>query len=156
MGAISAMKVVTTDASLSGWGGVFDRLFRGNPLYLEWTLHPAVVDPICSRFLRATVDLFVSRGNTQDWCATAQEISFQCPVRTILSFLQDLIDEKSAFFTVKVYLAAILACHVGFDEKQAGQLPLVCRLMKGTQRLLPISKPISPFLGSRSGAGSPL
>ncbi|KAK0146249.1 hypothetical protein N1851_014446 [Merluccius polli] len=45
---------------------------------------------------------------------------------------------------VKVYLAAVAACHVGFGERTASQHPLVCRFMKGARRLLPVSRPLVP------------
>lgn len=38
-------------------------LSRGNPLYTEWKLHPAVVNQIWTGFSRAAVDLFESREN---------------------------------------------------------------------------------------------
>lgn len=74
----------------------------------------------------------------------AQEIPFQCSFGAILSFLRDLIDQMKAFSTVKVYLAVISGCHVGFEGKPAGQHPLVCRYLKGGRRPLPVSKPMSP------------
>ncbi|XP_053296886.1 uncharacterized protein LOC128456655 [Pleuronectes platessa] len=204
-----------------------DLLSRGNPLYAEWKLHPAVVAQIWSHFGRATVDLFASRGNTQcplffslhdqsaplgldafahewprvllyafpplalipptllrvrenrlsliliaphwpsmHWLAEVRQLlhghpwplplrrdllSQACgqifhphPERLALWAWPDLIDQKRAFSTVKVYLAAISACHVGFDGKPVGQHPLVCRFMKGARRLLPVSKTMSP------------
>ncbi|KAK0130871.1 hypothetical protein N1851_034445 [Merluccius polli] len=54
--------------------------------------------------------------------------------------IQDLLDKGKAFSTVKVYLAAISACHIGFGDKTAGQHPLVCRFMKGARRLRPVSR----------------
>ncbi|XP_026102951.1 uncharacterized protein LOC113074342 [Carassius auratus] len=83
-------------------------------------------------------------GVFERWCAARHVIPFQCSVAVILSFLQDMIDQGKAFSTVKVFLAAISACHVGFDNKTVGQHPLVCRFMKGARRALPVSKPISP------------
>ncbi len=83
-------------------------------------------------------------GVFECWCATKHEIPFQCSVAVILSFLQDLIDQGKAFSTIKMYLAAISACHIGFDNKTVGQNPLVCRFMKGARRALPVSKPLSP------------
>lgn len=80
----------------------------------------------------------------EEWCVKEGVFPFNCPLNSILSFLQDLIDKKRAFSTVKVYLAAISACHVGFDGKTLGQHPLVCRFMKGARRLLPVSKHMSP------------
>ncbi|KAI2667323.1 Signal recognition particle SEC65 subunit [Labeo rohita] len=77
-------------------------------------------------------------------CTTKHEIPFQCSVAVVLSFLQDLIDQGKAFSTIKVFLAAISACHIGFDNKTVGQHPLICRFMKGVRCALPVSKPFSP------------
>ena len=62
----------------------------------------------------------------------------------ILSFLQDLIDKGKAFSTIKVYLAAISACHTGFEGKSVGQHPLVCQFMKGARRKLPTARALAP------------
>ena len=108
-------------------------------------LSQSVVNTIQNARASSTRSLYDCKWRVfEDWCAKAHEIPFQCPVGTILSFLQDLIDQMKAFSTVKVYLAAISACHVGFDGKPAGQHPLVCRFMKGARRLLPITKTMSP------------
>ncbi|XP_059182347.1 uncharacterized protein LOC131961092 [Centropristis striata] len=80
----------------------------------------------------------------EEWCHSNGHVPLQCPVGVILSFLQDLIDNRKAFSTVKVYLAAIAACHVGFGRLTVGQHPLVCRFMKGARRLLPVSRPLVP------------
>ena len=79
----------------------------------------------------------------EDWCAKAGEIAFQSPVPVILTFLQDLLDKGRAFSTVKVYLAAISACHIGFGDKSAGQHPIVCRFMKGARRLRPVLRSLA-------------
>ena len=63
----------------------------------------------------------------------------------LLCFLQYLMDKGKAFSTIKVYLAAVSACHVGFGDKPAGQHPLVCRFMKGARRKLPVSRPLVPL-----------
>ncbi|XP_041852953.1 uncharacterized protein LOC121647506 [Melanotaenia boesemani] len=60
-------------------------------------------------------------------------------------FTVELLDKGKAFSTIKVYLAAISACHVGFGDKSAGQHPLVCRFMKGAHRKLPVSRPLVPL-----------
>ncbi|XP_032363038.1 LOW QUALITY PROTEIN: uncharacterized protein LOC116675032 [Etheostoma spectabile] len=204
-----------------------DLLSRGAPLYGNWTLHPAIVGQVWTRFGRAEVDLFASKDNAQcplffsirdpdaplgvDALAHAWPSALlyafpplalipptlsrvrehQCrmiliaphwpamhwlaeiylllcgqpwqlplrrdmlsqaggtifhphPERLALWAWPDLIDKHKAFSTIKVYLAAIAACHVGFDGKTAGQHPLVCRFMKGARRLLPVSKPLTP------------
>jgi len=73
-----------------------------------------------------------------------QDVPFQCSLGVILAFLQSLIDKGKAFSTIKVYLAAISACHIGFEGKTVGQHPLVCRFMRGARRKLPVSRPIAP------------
>lgn len=62
----------------------------------------------------------------------------------MLCFLRELLDKGRAFSTVKVYLAAILACHIGFDFGTIGQHPLICRYMRGAGRLNPESKALVP------------
>lgn len=58
----------------------------------------------------------------ENWFSESQAISFQCFVRAILSFLQDLIEKGKAFSCWHV-------CHVGFNGKTVGQHPLVCGFM---------------------------
>lgn len=80
----------------------------------------------------------------ESWCSKYQAIPFQCSVAVILSFLQDLIEKGKSFSTIKVYLAAISACHVGFDGKTVGQHPLVCQFMKGARRKLHVPRSLTP------------
>ena len=79
----------------------------------------------------------------EDWCVKAGIVAFQSPIPAILTFLQELLDRGLAFSTVKVYLAAISACHIGFGDKTAGQHPLVCQFMKGARRLRPVSRSLT-------------
>ncbi|XP_036419056.1 uncharacterized protein LOC118802708 [Colossoma macropomum] len=80
----------------------------------------------------------------EEWCAKSQAVPFQCSIPVILSFLQELLEKGKAFSTIKVYLAAISSCHVGFDGTIVGQHPLICRFMKGARRLRPVSKSLTP------------
>lgn len=64
----------------------------------------------------------------EKWCEERQIVSFQCSVKDILCFLQDLLDRGKAFSTIKVYLAAISACHLGLGDKTLDQHPLVAAL----------------------------
>ncbi|KAI2664019.1 Beta-galactosidase [Labeo rohita] len=59
-------------------------------------------------------------------------------------FLQDLINGGKSFSTIKVYLVAIAACHVGFDGTTVGQHPLIHRFMKGACRSLPATRRAVP------------
>ncbi|XP_058483844.1 uncharacterized protein LOC131459867 [Solea solea] len=78
------------------------------------------------------------------WCEAKQIIPFQCSVPEVLCFLQDLMDGDKAFSTIKVYLAAVSACHVGFGGAPVGQHPLIKRFMRGARRLRPVRKPLVP------------
>ena len=49
------------------------------------------------------------------------------------------------FSAIKVYLAAISACHMGFGDKPAGQPPHVCHFLKGTHCKRPVSRPLVPL-----------
>ncbi len=49
-----------------------------------------------------------------------------------------------SFSTIKVYLAAISACHVGFGGSTVGRHPLIRRFMKGARRSLPVIKRTVP------------
>ena len=75
---------------------------------------------------------------------TTAVVSFQAPVTDILSFLQEKLDDGLAFSTVKVYLAAISACHVGFDDKTASKHPLVSRFMAGASNLRTVTRSLFP------------
>lgn len=74
----------------------------------------------------------------EEWCGLKHIIHFQCSVVVLLCFLQDLVDKGKAFSTVKVYLAAISVCHVGFGDEPAS-----------------LQNPGSP-VGAVHGAGRPL
>ncbi|KAI2662618.1 hypothetical protein H4Q32_001518 [Labeo rohita] len=80
----------------------------------------------------------------EDWCTRKGVIPFQCAVSEVLCFLQSLLNNRRAFSTIKVYLAAISACHVGFEGVSVGRHPLIGRFMKGVRRLRPVSKRLVP------------
>ncbi|XP_038139793.1 uncharacterized protein LOC119782750, partial [Cyprinodon tularosa] len=108
-------------------------------------LPQSVINTIQNARAPSTRNLYGSKwGLFERWCLERDYVPFQCSVPAILSFLQELIDKGKAFSTVKVYLAAIAACHIGFGDKTASQHPLVCRFMKGARRLLPVSRPLLP------------
>lgn len=46
----------------------------------------------------------------------------------VLCFLQELLEKGNTFSIIKVYLAAILACRVGFGDNSPGKRSLVCRV----------------------------
>ncbi|KAL0151550.1 hypothetical protein M9458_053132 [Cirrhinus mrigala] len=81
----------------------------------------------------------------EQWCVHKRIVPFLCSVADVLCFLQELLDKGRAFSTIKVYLAAISACHVGIDDNTMGRHPLVCRFMRGAQRLNRVSRPLIPL-----------
>nr|XP_043888269.1 uncharacterized protein LOC122773567 [Solea senegalensis] len=109
-------------------------------------LPPQVIDTIQSARASSTRALYGCKWRVfEEWCESRLTVPFQCSVVDLLCFLQELVDKGRAFSTVKVYLAAISACHVGFGDKPVGQHPLVCRFMKGARRKLPVSRHLVPL-----------
>ncbi|XP_016341804.1 uncharacterized protein LOC107688601 [Sinocyclocheilus anshuiensis] len=108
-------------------------------------LPPRVVATIQNARASATHSLYDCKWCVfEEWCKGRQLLSYQCSVVDILGFLQDLIDAGKSFSTIKVYLAAIAACHVGFDGTTVGQHPLIRRFMKGARRSLPVTRRAVP------------
>ena len=55
------------------------------------------------------------RQSFELWCHDKGLVTFDCSVRDILMFLQELFEQGRAFSTLNVYMATILECHVGID-----------------------------------------
>lgn len=83
-------------------------------------------------------------------CAERGVVPYVCSISDALCFVQDLLD-KGTLSTVKVYLAAISACHVELDSGSIGQHLLVGRFMRGVRRLSPGIKAAGPALGFDGG-----
>ncbi|KAL0153360.1 hypothetical protein M9458_051356 [Cirrhinus mrigala] len=148
LGAVSMRKVVTTDASLSGWGAVCETDGVGQKTFSFITGNARPGNNECGGRSPVQGESSVRRMDTspsgsgpvveeirsERWCTygcgcpsalmakrTALRISSTKPDHTnskkdVLCFLQELLDKGRAFSTVKVYLAAISACHVGIDD----------------------------------------
>ena len=72
------------------------------------------------------------------WCADRQVDPVSAPVSSVLDFLQGLFDSGQSPQSLKVYLAAIVACHLGDRHGGSiGALPVVVRFMQGARRLRP-------------------
>ena len=81
------------------------------------------------------------------WCQGRPDriVPYQASLPTVLSFLQEHLDNGQAFSTLRGYLAAISACHVGFGNDTVGAHPLVRRFMKGARRLRPVVRSAVPL-----------
>ncbi|KAK7880711.1 hypothetical protein WMY93_032661 [Mugilogobius chulae] len=117
----------------------------------RWNLNAAglpapVIDTIQCARAKSTRSLYDCKWRIfEQWCEARHVIPFQCSVSEVLCFLQQMVEKRRAFSTLKVYLAAISACHVGFGDKTVGQHPLISRFMKGARRKLPVVKPLVPL-----------
>ncbi len=73
----------------------------------------------------------------QSWCLAEGHDPVSCPMAVILQFLQKLLDKGKSPSTLKVYLAAISACHVRIDGFSPGCHFLASQFLKGARRLRP-------------------
>ena len=78
------------------------------------------------------------------WCAERWIQPESCAVELILGFLRPLFDKGRAASTIRVYAAAISACHEGFPKGPVFSHPYVKRFLKGCVRLCPVSHTVVP------------
>ncbi|KAI2655577.1 Transposon Ty3-G Gag-Pol polyprotein [Labeo rohita] len=71
------------------------------------------------------------------WCERHQQDPVNCPVGTVLEFLQDRLSAGLSHSTLKVYVAAIAAYHAPLGGLSVGKDPLVSRFLHGALRLRP-------------------
>lgn len=102
-------------------------------------LSSAVVSTIQSARAVSTRSLYSLKWRAfQRWCAQKGEAPSHCEVGVILEFLQELFDKGLSPSTLKVYVAAISACHVSTGQSSIGNHALISRFMKGVRRLRPV------------------
>ncbi|KAL3966727.1 ryanodine receptor 1 [Sarotherodon galilaeus] len=108
-------------------------------------LPPSVIATIQSARASSTRGLYAYKWRAfEQWCQDRHTLPFQCSIVDVLTFLQELLDKGLSFSTIKVYLAAISACHIGFDGVTPGAHPLAIRFLKGVRRLRPVLKSSVP------------
>ncbi|KAL0151580.1 hypothetical protein M9458_053097 [Cirrhinus mrigala] len=78
------------------------------------------------------------------WCGERQQDPANCPVGTVLEFLQARFSTGLSHSTLKVYVAAISAYHAPFCGMPVGRDPLVVRFLHGVLRLRPPTRPHVP------------
>ncbi|KAI2657251.1 enzymatic polyprotein [Labeo rohita] len=74
------------------------------------------------------------------WCGDCQQDSVNCPVGTVLRFLQVRFSTGLAHSTLKVYVAAISAYHAPLGGSSVGWNPLVTRFLRGALRPRPLAR----------------
>ncbi len=101
-------------------------------------LPQSVVDTITSARASSTRRLYALKWNLfVDWCSSHREDPRRCPVRVVLSFLQEGLERRLSPSTLKVYVAAIAAHQDAVDGKSLGKHDLVIRFLRGARRLNP-------------------
>ncbi|XP_073669465.1 uncharacterized protein [Paramisgurnus dabryanus] len=78
------------------------------------------------------------------WCSKHLHDPVNCPIGTVLEFLQEKFTAGLSPSTLKVYVAAISAYHVPLVGQSLGRDPLVVRFLRGTRRLRPVVRPRVP------------
>ncbi|KAI2653717.1 hypothetical protein H4Q32_014045 [Labeo rohita] len=76
------------------------------------------------------------------WCGRHQQVN--CPVGSVLEFLQDRLSAGLTHSILKVYVAAIAAYHAPLGGLSVGKNPLVTRFLHGALRLRPPVRPRVP------------
>ncbi|KAI2661254.1 enzymatic polyprotein [Labeo rohita] len=78
------------------------------------------------------------------WCGHRQQDPVNCPVGSVLEFLQSRLSAGLSHSTLKVYVAAIAAYHAPLGGLSVGKDPLVTRFLRGALRLRPPVRPRVP------------
>ncbi len=104
-----------------------------------------VVDTITSARAPSTRHAYALKWNLfVEWCSSHREDPRRCPIRVMLSFLQQGLERRLSPSTLKVYVAAIAANHDPVEGKSVGKHDWVVRFLRGARRLNPPCPPSIP------------
>ncbi len=104
-----------------------------------------VVDTITSARAPSTRHAYALKWNLfVEWCSSLREDPRRCPIRVVLSFLQQGLERRLSPSTLKVYVAAIAANHDPVEGKSVGKHDWVVRFLRGARRLNPPRPPSIP------------
>ncbi len=105
-----------------------------------------VVDTITSARAPSTRHTYALKWNLfVEWCSSHREDPRRCPIRVVLSFLQQGLERRLSPSTLKVYVAAIAANHDPVEGKLVGKHDWVVRFLRGARRLNPPRPPLYPL-----------
>lgn len=108
-------------------------------------LSAPVIATILGARAASTSRLYAAKwGVFVQWCTDRQFDPLCCEVSQVLEFLQFLLDSQRAASTIKVYAAAISACHEGFASGPVFSHPLIARFLRGARRLRPVTRAVAP------------
>ncbi|CAM4558277.1 unnamed protein product [Leuciscus chuanchicus] len=105
---------------------------------IESGLSTEVVETILQSRAPSTRKLYALKWRVfTSWCSDRRLDPVNCPIGTVLEFLQDRFTAGLTPSTLKVYVAAIGAYHIPLGGMSVGKDPLVSRFLRGTWRLRP-------------------
>ncbi len=100
-----------------------------------------VVETILHSRAPSTRKLYALKWNVfTSWCSDHHLYPVNCPVGTVLEFLQDRFTAGLTPSTLKVYVVAIRAYHIPLGGMSMGKDPLVSRFLHGSLRLRPAAR----------------
>ncbi len=102
---------------------------------IDSSLSTKVLETILHSRAPSTRKLYALKWIFTSWCSDHQLDPVNCPVGTVLEFLQDRFTAGLAPSTLKVYVAAISAYHIPLGGMSLGKDPLVFRFLRDTLRL---------------------
>ncbi|KAI2647325.1 Transposon Ty3-G Gag-Pol polyprotein [Labeo rohita] len=121
------------------------RLSMGDSRQEGSPLTGGVVETILQSRAPSTRKLYALKWKLfTSWCGERQQDPANCPVGTVLEFLQARFSTGLAHSTLKVYVAAISAYHAPLGGMSVGRNPLVTRFLRGALRLRPPTRPHIP------------
>ncbi len=104
-----------------------------------------VVDTITSARAPSTRHAYALKWNLfVEWCSSHREDPRRCPIRVVLSFLQQGLERRLSPSILKVYVAAIAANHDPVEGKSVWKHDWVVRFLRGARRLNPPHPPSIP------------
>lgn len=74
------------------------------------------------------------------WCTGHSVNPVNCPVGSVLDFLQEKFSSGLSPSTLKVYVSAISVYHIRLEGASVGRHPWVSRFLRGTLRLRPAAR----------------
>ncbi len=102
------------------------------------SLSAEVVETILQSRAPSTRKLYALKWRLfTSWCGDCQLDPVNCPVGTVLEFVQARLSAGLTHSTLKVYVAAISAYHASLGGQSVGRHLLVTRFLRGALRLRP-------------------
>ncbi len=93
---------------------------------------------VVETILQSRVKLYALKWRLfTSWCGDRQLDPVNCPVGTVLEFLQARLSAGLTQSTLKVFVVAISAYHASLGGQSVGRHPLVTRFLRGALRLRP-------------------